>query len=183
MQHMDLKLKSITTFSLLCISILVCVQSCKNTGTQETDPRQPNVLFISVDDLNDWIEPLGGSKFAKTPHLNALSENAFNFRHAYCASPGCGPSRAALMTGLHTYTTGMYSNYQDWRKIEGMKERTLNGLFKENDYYTAGAGKIYHYTQTDTAGWVDYFPSKTKPMPDDDLPKVRPLNMPDYQYK
>jgi arylsulfatase A-like enzyme len=59
---------------------------------------------------------------------------------------------------------------------------TLNQYFRNHGYYTAGAGKIYHYEQVDTAGWVDYFPSKTKPMPDDNFPPKRPANMPPFKY-
>ncbi len=58
----------------------------------------------------------------------------------------------------------------------------LNSYFKEHGYYTAGAGKIYHYTQVDTTGWDAYFPSKTQPMPQEYLPEKRPLNMPQFKY-
>jgi arylsulfatase A-like enzyme len=61
--------------------------------------QRPNVLLISLDDLNDWIEPMGGHPQAKTPSLARLAEQSVTFGRAYCASPGCNPSRTALMTG------------------------------------------------------------------------------------
>jgi arylsulfatase A-like enzyme len=144
---------------------------------------RPNVLFISVDDLNDWIEPMGGNPQARTPHLQRLSEEAITFKHAYCVSPGCNPSRGAVLSGLHAYTSGLYSNYQDWRKIPRITDSpTLNRYFKDNGYFTAGAGKIYHYQQVDSTGWSDYFPSIHKPMPDDNFPPKRPANMPAFKY-
>lgn len=153
------------------------------SACSQKETTRPNVLFIAVDDLNDWIEPLGGHPQASTPHLQKLSEESFTFTHAYCASPGCNPSRGALLTGMHTYTSGLYSNYQDWRKIPRMTQSpTLNQYFRSNGYFTAGAGKIYHYEQVDTAGWEAYFPSKTKPMPPDNFPEKRPASMPPFNY-
>lgn len=145
--------------------------------------KRPNVLFISMDDLNDWIEPLGGNSQSKTPNLSSFAKSSVNFYRAYTASPGCNPSRGAILTGQHTYTSGLYSNYQDWRKIPRLKALpTLNQYFRSNGYYTAGAGKIYHYQQVDTAGWVDYFPSKTNPMPKDNFPEKRPAGMEPFKY-
>lgn len=165
------------------ISIGVCFLGCGEKEVKIPTPQKPNVLFISIDDLNHWIEPLGGNCQARTPNLMAFSKEAVNFTKAYCASPGCNPSRGAILTGYHTYTSGLYSNYQDWRKIPKMTSNpTLNSYFKENGYYTAGAGKIYHYTQVDTAGWDAYFPSKAQPMPKEHLPDQRPLNMPQFKH-
>ena len=149
----------------------------------DTIPKQPNVLFISLDDMNDWIEPLGGNPQSQTPNLLAFSKEAVNFTKNYCASPGCNPSRGALLTGMHTYRTGLYSNYQDWRKIPEMANAiTLNQMFKNAGYFTAGAGKIYHYEQVDSLGWDTYYPSITKPMPDDNFPSKTPANMPRFKY-
>ncbi len=177
------QLASIPESLMKMLVIALLLPACTQHARKVEAPTQPNVLFISVDDLNDWIEPLRGNPQAKTPHLLAFSKEAVNFSNAYCASPGCNPSRGAILTGLHTYTTGLYSNYQDWRKIPRMTQSpTLNQYFRNNGYYTAGAGKIYHYEQVDTAGWVDYFPSKTKPMPEDSFPPKRPANMVPFKY-
>jgi arylsulfatase A-like enzyme len=150
---------------------------------QQQHIEHPNVLFISIDDLNDWIEPLAGNPQTLTPNLMRFADEAVNFTKNYCASPGCNPSRGAMLTGIHTYHSGLYSNYQDWRKIPKLTEvNTLNQYFKKNGYYTAGAGKIYHYEQVDTLGWDDYFPSKTKPMPPDNFPEKIPAAMPRFKY-
>ncbi len=145
--------------------------------------KHPNVLFISLDDMNDWVEPLAGNEQTLTPNLNKFAEEGVNFSKNYCASPGCNPSRSAMLTGLHTYSSGMYSNYQEWRKVPKLTEvPTMGQHFRNNGYYTAGAGKIFHYNQVDTLGWDDYFPSINNPMPPDDFPAQRPANMPRFQY-
>ena len=165
------------------LTLPLLLLNCQENVVQDKSLNQPNVLFIAIDDLNDWIEPLGGHPQARTPNISKFSDEAITFNHAYTASPGCNPSRGAILSGLHTYTSGLYSNYQDWRNIPIMTENpTLNSHFKNNGYYTAGAGKIYHYAQTDVDGWDDYFPSITNPMPREHLPKNRPLNMPRYKY-
>ena len=143
--------------------------------------EKPNVLFISIDDLNDWIEPLGGHPQALTPNFNRLASQAVTFSHNYCPSPGCNPSRTATMTGLHPTTSGMYSNYQDWRKAIP-NALTLGQYFRKNGYYSAGAGKIFHYTQVDLKGWDSYFPSIEEPMPKQHYPSPgETVNMPKFQ--
>ena len=57
---------------------------------------RPNVLFISLDDLNDWVGCYGGHPDAKTPHIDALAKRGVLFFNAHCVSPICGPSRAAV---------------------------------------------------------------------------------------
>lgn len=110
--------------------------------------EKPNILFISVDDLNDWIEPLGGHPQAQTPNFNRLAAQSVTFARNYCSSPGCNPSRTSVMTGYHPATSGMYSNYQDWRKAVPQAV-TLGQYFRQQGYFSAGAGKIFHYTQVD----------------------------------
>ncbi|MEE9473260.1 MAG: sulfatase, partial [Acidimicrobiia bacterium] len=153
--------------ALLTVSALLTL-ACTGGEVDREPPKavtQPNILFISVDDLNDWIEPLGGHPQARTPNLNRLAEQAVTFTNAYTASPACNPSRTAMLTGMHTYRSGMYSNYQYWREVLP-NAVTLPQYFSQNGYRSAGAGKIFHNDQPDPQSWDDYFPSKEKHMPD-----------------
>tara|TARA_B100000287_G_scaffold13078_1_gene13344 strand:- start:3169 stop:4674 length:1506 start_codon:yes stop_codon:yes gene_type:complete len=159
---------------VLCAIFLSC---------NEIKEDKPNILFISIDDLNDWNEPLNGNNKVFTPFLKKFSKESVNFTKNYCASPGCNPSRASMLTGIHTYNSGMYSNYQDWRKVPILNEATtLPQLFKENGYFTAGAGKIYHYSQVHPESWNDYFPSQKQNMPSNYIPEDAPVNMPPFEY-
>ncbi len=161
--------------------VLTLFISCSG-GNDKPLIEQPNILFISIDDLNDWIEPLAGNGQTVTPNLKAFAAQGVNFTKNYATSPGCNPSRSTLMTGYHTYTSGMYSNYQDWRKVPKMAEATTLGqYFRENGYYSAGAGKIYHYAQVAPRTWDDYFPSQTNNMPREDT-RGAPVNMPEFEY-
>jgi arylsulfatase A-like enzyme len=102
-----------------------------------------NVLFISVDDLNHWVSPLGRNKQVKTPNLDRLANMGMTFTKAYCSAPSCCPSRASLMSGMRPSTTGVYGNFDDWRKAIP-DSITLFTHFRRNGYKVIGGGKLYH---------------------------------------
>src|SRR6266480_4620358 len=78
-------------------------------------PKKPNVLFIAVDDLRDWVGYLDRNPQAITPNIDKLAARGLAFTRSYCAAPVCNPSRTALMSGLRPSTTGVYNNGNDWR--------------------------------------------------------------------
>ena len=175
---------SFTTYRMVALAFIGMALLSACSAEKKTELlKYPNVLFISLDDMNDWVGPLAGHQQSITPSLDQFAETGVNFARNYAPSPGCNPSRSATLTGLHTYTSGMYSNYQDWRNVPVLQHvETIGQHFRNNGYYTAGAGKIFHYDQVDTLGWDDYYPSILKPMPDDDFPQQRPANMPPFKY-
>jgi choline-sulfatase len=106
---------------------------------------KPNVLFIAIDDLNDWVGPLGGHPQVKTPHMDALAARGTTFTNAHCQAPLCNPSRTSLLTGLRPSTTGVYALSPWFRTSEKLKEHlTVFQWFKKNGYATLSAGKIFH---------------------------------------
>src|SRR5262245_54858130 len=70
--------------------------------------RRPDVLFIAVDDLNDWV--IGGRSGIRAPNLERLLARGTLFANAHCASPSCHPSRLAVMTGVRPSTSGIVHN-------------------------------------------------------------------------
>jgi arylsulfatase A-like enzyme len=71
-------------------------------------PGRPNVLFLAIDDQNDWIGCMGGHPQVKTPHIDALARRGTLFTNAHCQAPLCNPSRSSLLTGLRPSSTGIY---------------------------------------------------------------------------
>jgi arylsulfatase A-like enzyme len=122
----------------------------------ETKSAKPNVLFIAVDDLNDWIGCLGGHPQARTPNIDALAARGVNFARAYCASPVCNPSRTALMTGLRSSSSGVYSNDIQRKDTVCKDVVPLNTHFRNSGYEVLGAGKIYHGDGDQWGEWDHY---------------------------
>jgi arylsulfatase A-like enzyme len=136
---------------------------------------KPNVLFIAIDDMNDWIGVLGGHPQARTPNLDRLAARGVLFTHAYTAAPACNPSRASLMTGIAPYRSGVYLNSQPWRPPL-QDAATLPQHLRKFGYSVMGSGKIFHGAYPDPPSWDLYWPSQKKNKPDDPEPKVRPVN-------
>jgi hypothetical protein len=106
---------------------------------------QPNILFIAIDDQNDWIGHLGGHPMAKTPNLDKLAARGTTFSNAHCNAPLCNPSRTSLMLGLRPTTTGVYGLAPWFRTVPDLRDRvTLPQYFASQGYRTAATGKIYH---------------------------------------
>jgi hypothetical protein len=85
----------------LCLSLLTLVAA--HTAVVYAD--KPNILFIAIDDLNDWVGPLRGHPQVQTPHMDRLAERGTTFTNAHCQAPLCNASRTSLMTGLRPDTT------------------------------------------------------------------------------
>lgn len=125
--------------------------------------RRPNVLFIAVDDLRDWVGYLGKNPQTRTPNIDRLAARGVAFTRSYCAAPVCNPSRAALMSGLRPSTTGVYENNNDWRTVIP-QDLPLTTAFRKAGYFVAGAGKIYHGAYNRRSEWDDYL-DKEGPSP------------------
>ncbi|MGH7943941.1 MAG: sulfatase [Opitutaceae bacterium] len=118
-------------------------------------PQKPNVLFIAVDDLRDWVGYFGHNPQTKTPNYDRLARMGMSFTRAYCASPSCNPSRTALMSGMRPSTTGVYGNDTDFRPVVPA-DKPLTAAFRNAGYYVHGSGKIYHDSYRRDSEWDDY---------------------------
>lgn len=155
-------------------------------GASQAQDNRPDVLFISIDDLNDWVEPLGGHPQSITPNLTALAERGMTFTNAHTAAALCNPSRTSLMLGLHPNTTGIYGNSPNWQTVPRLADLpTIPRQFRDNGYYTAGAGKLFHAATfnaalyagyNDRSAWYEYYPSLDRQLPDEITPHNRPQN-------
>lgn len=117
----------------------------------------PNVLFLAVDDMNDWIGCLETTPRAVTPNIDRLAARGVNFTNAHTAGVFCAPSRAAIFSGQFATTTGCYRspNYFVWHpEIEAIQMS-----FAKSDYTTLGAGKLFHHPAgaIDQRGWSQFF--------------------------
>mgnify|MGYP001216504494 FL=1 len=115
-----------------------------------------NILLISIEDLNDWIAPLGGHPGAVTPNLTRLAQRACVFDAAYAPAPACSPSRTATLFGQAPWRTGLYHNRHSWAMhYPRGGQRSIIGQARRAGWRTSGAGKIYHLGRSglDPADW------------------------------
>jgi arylsulfatase A-like enzyme len=168
------------SFVLSLLSLMACAES------QPANDGPPNVLFIAIDDLNTCPDGLNGETTVHTPNIDRLAKIGVLFTNAHCAAPACNPSRTSVMTGLAPSTSGVYYNTQDWRENRILKDSvTLPQHFKNNGYKTLGGGKLYHASTLkdkmyrgyiDPRPWDEYYPSKSRQMPQEVMAVAFPAN-------
>jgi len=105
--------------------------------------ERPNVLFLISDDLNNSLGCYG-HPLVKTPNIDRLAARGVRFDRAYCQFPLCGPSRNSVLTGLYPNSTGILTNSQVFRQTIP-KHVSLPQAFRQEGYFAARIGKLYHY--------------------------------------
>ena len=148
-------------------TIIICCLSIVEISAK--DSNKPDVVFIIVDDLNDWIGVMGGHPQSKTPNLDALAGRGILFTNAHCNAPQCGPSRTSLLQGLYPKSTGRYFN--STRRPAFFGDQPMQGItspnppenavilqrhFKQNGYRVVSGGKVAHGNNT-LKGQVDEY--------------------------
>jgi arylsulfatase A-like enzyme len=98
--------------TLLAALLMLPLSTLRASGTPV---KRPNVSFIAVDDLNDWIGCLGGHP--QTPNFDRLAASGVLMKNAYCDGAACDPSRAAIMIGLPLLRLGLCCNRQRTREV------------------------------------------------------------------
>ncbi|MEM7311973.1 MAG: sulfatase [Planctomycetota bacterium] len=121
------------------------------------DPSTPNVLFLAVDDMNDWIGCLETTPRAITPNIDALARRGVNFTNAHTAGVFCAPSRAAIFSGQYASTTGCYTT--PYYFVGHPEIVPLQMSFSRAGYTTLAAGKLFHHPAgaIDQRGWDEFF--------------------------
>jgi len=133
-----------TFLTTLVIFAIVNVQA-------QAELPKPNIIYIVIDDLNDYPEPFKGHPQVKTPNLNAIADSGTIFLNAFASSPVCAASRASIFTGKDATYTGILNNEDinctDYSAsfIPGNYIITLPQYLKDSaGYFTAGFDKIFH---------------------------------------
>ncbi|MEM0983380.1 MAG: sulfatase [Planctomycetota bacterium] len=140
------------------MKILATIVLCVCAGLVSAGlEKRPNVVLIVCDDLNDWVEPLGGHPQAVTPNLARFAETAVTFENAHANNPVCAPSRASFLTGIYPHTSGNLF-WDEWFKNPVLQNSTtLMRHFRDGGYRVVGSGKLMHHFQR---GEWDEFPLK-----------------------
>jgi choline-sulfatase len=100
---------------------------------------RPNVLLIMVDQLAACWLPAYGHAIVRSPAVDALARSGIVFEGAYCPSPLCAPSRAAMLCGRLPSRIGVYDNAAELRA----SEPTLMHRLRAAGYETCLSGKMH----------------------------------------
>lgn len=145
------------TLRLFTILALLLCASAAQRETHAAEKDRPNVLFLAVDDMNDWIGCLETTPRALTPNIDRLAARGVNFTNAHTAGVFCAPSRAAIFTGQFASTTGCYSTANYFYDHPDLTP--LQVAFQNGGYQTFGGGKLFHHPEgaIDQRGWTEFF--------------------------
>jgi arylsulfatase A-like enzyme len=123
--------------------ILINASSCKSQ-MQNKDPKKPNVVFIIIDDLNDYQGVYGGHPQARTPNIDKLAKSGTVFTNAHSNVPVCSPSRNSLFTGVYPHNSRDFGWTPHFKQAVLKNHKTFIELFKDNGYKNLGTGKLLH---------------------------------------
>jgi len=130
------------------ITILVMLFLAVSQSRGQSTEKKPNVLFIISDDLTATAVSSYENQSCHTPNIDKLASEGMRYTRTYCQFPVCGPSRASFMFGYYPNATGTYG-YTSGRENIGDNRKSWTELFRENGYYTARVGKIFHMGSVD----------------------------------
>lgn len=104
----------------------------KEQGSRSPNPRNPNVVFVLVDDMGWNDTGFAGNKMIETPNLDRLARDGFVFTRAYASGPNCAPTRASLMSGQYPPRHGIYT-VVDERHAPGSSHHKLLAATSRED--------------------------------------------------
>ncbi|MEM6468936.1 MAG: sulfatase [Planctomycetota bacterium] len=117
----------------------------------------PNVVFLAVDDMNDFVGCLDSKPNAITPNIDRLARRGVCFTNGHTAGVFCAPSRAAIFSGQYASTTGCYNTPNYF--VHHPEIESLQTSFSKAGYTTLGAGKLFHHPAgaIDQRDWTHFF--------------------------
>ncbi len=149
------------------LALFLGITTALCTAAHPAETKEPNVLFIAIDDMRDWTG-YSGDVQAKTPNLDRLAKSGVAFTRAYTAYALCNPSRAALLTGLRPSTTGVITNNIDWREAVPADRPSLPGYLHAQGYRTMGQGKVFHGSKVRLEDWDEFAKDNEREEKDND---------------
>jgi len=132
--------------------VVGCILGITSPAIADDKPQgngldKPNVLFIIVDDLNDYLGTFGGHPQSKTPNIDKLAAQSVQFINAQTNAPVCQSSRNSLFTGVYPHVSKDFG-WTPLTKQHVLKHnKTFLQLFRENGYQMLGTGKLLHKNQ------------------------------------
>jgi len=122
-------------------------------GRAANAQQKPPIVVFLADDLGFYEVPVYGKTPVRMPNLTRLAQQGLAFDRAFCASPSCAPSRAALLTGRMPARNGAEPNHASPRPDVPLLTRNLQAA----GYEVAAFGKVAHDDKMNMAAGFDYY--------------------------
>lgn len=130
---------------LVHTGLVVLIHGLTSPPAASAESTPLNILFIAIDDLNDWVGAYGGHPQVQTPHMDGLAARGTAFMNAHCQAPICNPARVSMISGLLPSKTGVYFLQPGLRGgSENSDVETMFHYFKRHGYYLTTRGKVFH---------------------------------------
>lgn len=118
--------------------ILILLLALQISGKSQTNEKRPNILFVISDDQSFAHTSFEGSPFVNTPAFDKVAADGIYFKNCIAGSPGCAPSRSAIITGRHHWQNEQSGQHAaPWLK----KYVPFVDLLSANGYATGRTGK------------------------------------------
>jgi arylsulfatase A-like enzyme len=158
---------------LVSIGLFGIPSATAETETPPNDTQRPDIVFIVVDDLNDWIGAMQGHPQSLTPNMDAFANQGVLFTNAHCNAPQCLPSRKSFLSGLYPKSVGIYFNstnrppFFGTQPMSGKTSKATHDAvidvhqhFLNSNYRVVSGGKVASYAKPD-AKLDAYLPLQT----------------------
>jgi len=143
-----ISLITVLTFSIFSIGC----QNSATSSTQKVTEDKPNILWITIEDTSPHFIGTYGNNDAKTPVIDQLASEGIRFNNAFATGTVCSASRAAIITGVKTYKTGMGNHRSGIPVPQYMKGFPY--YLQQQDYYTSNNKKT-DYNVANTQSYTD----------------------------
>jgi len=131
-----------TLFTSILMSLLIACSSCVHAAVPSS--MQPNILWIYVEDMNDWMGAYGDNTVA-TPNIDLLAQHGVRFNNAIMPAPVCSSTRSAIITGSMPTSLGVHNHRSSRGKNSQIYlpkgYKTIPELFNQQGYQTFNMGK------------------------------------------
>lgn len=141
-----MKLKPLNILKVALYLIIVSYSITPSFAQEKPTPRSTNILWIYVDDMNDWFGCYG-HPLAKTPNVDALAKQGVKFTRTYAPAPVCSATRSAVMTGSMQTSSGTHNHRTIVKHPLQKNFTTIPEIFRANGYLTFNNRKTdYNFT-------------------------------------
>ena len=179
-----MKLTTLFLATILSVNALSAADSGEPlSGSHNKEKQPPNVLFISIDDMNHWIsgmreyQDIYDYPAYKTPNIDKLLQRGMFFTSAHVPASSCKPSRVSTFTGRNVISHGVYRNPHEWLIspiLKGRDDISLMQRFRKEGYWVAGGGKNFHGVHE--ASWDEFLGRTSPKLPPEEDARRRELS-------